>query len=248
MRVVSYTVCWNEERMLPFYLRHYSRICDKMVFFDNQSTDRSREIILSYPNTEVRSFNSKSVIDERLYLSVKNEAYKEERGKADFVIVCDTDEFLWCGDLRAILEKMKRRKETILTTQGVEMVSETFPEDDGRQIWEIVKRGNTNNDFSKRICFAPEVDINYFFGAHRCYPAGRTRMSGACVWLLHYKWLGSEYVRTRYQMYKNRASEWNRQHGIAWKNLDDPNWVASSLKRMLESSDFRGVVQTGRIV
>ena len=216
MRIVAYTICWNEERMLPFYLRHYGKFCDKMVVYDNQSTDSSRDVVRAFPNTELREFDSGGVIDERLYLGIKNEAYKEERGKADFVIVGDVDEFLYSVDILLILHKMKRKKETVLTTQGVEMVADVFPVDDGRQIWQIVIQGVQDNNFSKRICFSPDVDINYYFGAHRCYPAGKVRMSNVCVYVLHYKWMGQKYVQERYVAYRSRASEWNKQSNKVW--------------------------------
>mgnify|MGYP000701398893 CR=1 FL=1 len=37
MKIWAYAVIWNEEKMLDFYLRHYSKFCDKIVFFDNES-------------------------------------------------------------------------------------------------------------------------------------------------------------------------------------------------------------------
>ena len=238
MRVVAYTICWNEERMLPFYLRHYSRFCDKIVVYDNRSTDSSRDIVKNFPNTEVRDFDSGEVIDEMLYLGIKNEAYKEEREKADFVIVGDVDEFLYAPEILSVLAGIKRKKETILTTQGVEMVSDSFPEDDGRHIWQSADKGVLCWAFSKRICFSPEIDINYLAGAHKCCPSGRVRMSNVFAYMLHFKWLGKEHVYDRYYAYRKRASDWNREHGVNWKELKENNWVERMFQERMNRKNF----------
>ena len=89
MSVVHYYIlCWNEERILPQVLDHYSKFCQKMVVMDNESDDRSVEIIQSYPNAEVRTYQSNSQIRNDIYLEIKNNIWKESRGKADWVIVC----------------------------------------------------------------------------------------------------------------------------------------------------------------
>jgi glycosyltransferase involved in cell wall biosynthesis len=224
--------------MLPFYLRHYGKFCDKIVVYDNQSTDRSRDIIRAFPNTDIRDFDSGGVIDEMLYLGIKNEAYKEEKGKADFVIVSDVDEFLYAPNVLSVLSGMKRRKETILTTQGVEMVSNSFPQDDGRQIWQTVEEGVLSWAFSKRVCFSPEIGINYLAGAHKCCPSGRIRMSNVFVYMLHFKWLGKEHVYDRYYAYRKRASDWNKEHGVSWKELKENNWVDRMFQERMDRRNF----------
>lgn len=53
MKITVYTVCFNEELMLPHFLNHYSRIADRIVLYDNQSTDQSMSLARAYPNTEI---------------------------------------------------------------------------------------------------------------------------------------------------------------------------------------------------
>ena len=43
MKVKVYSICYNEEYMLPFFLQHYS-FAD-IVVYDNESTDNSLEIM-----------------------------------------------------------------------------------------------------------------------------------------------------------------------------------------------------------
>jgi glycosyltransferase involved in cell wall biosynthesis len=85
-----------------------------MVVMDNESDDRSVEIIQSYPNAEVRTYQSNSQIRNDIYLEIKNNIWKESRGKADWVIVCDTDEVLFHPDIANKLDELKEKGYSIV--------------------------------------------------------------------------------------------------------------------------------------
>ena len=87
--VYVYTVCHNEALLLPYFLRHYGSFAEKVIVYDNQSTDGSADIAGSWPKTEVRTLDSGNELRDDLLLEVKNNCWKESRGKADLVIVCD---------------------------------------------------------------------------------------------------------------------------------------------------------------
>ena len=55
MKIHLYSVCYNEEIILPYYLNHYSKFVDKITVYDNFSTDSSVEI-LKQNNVEVIPF------------------------------------------------------------------------------------------------------------------------------------------------------------------------------------------------
>ena len=211
MKIVAYTLCWNEEKMLPFYLRHYERFCDKIIIYDNLSSDASLDIAKKHPKVEVRQYGA-SEIDERAYLTIKNESYMEQRGKADWVIVGDCDEFFYASDVVGLLGRAMRQKAAIICTEGYEMVADGFPIDDGKsQIWKLVGTGVESGAFSKRVCFSPDVDMNFSAGCHHCYPKGKNvRVSGCHASLLHYKWLGVDYVGAKYGAYQERLSRYNK--------------------------------------
>ena len=44
-----YALCWNEEKMLPHFFRHYDALVDRYFIFDNASSDRSREMLEAHP-------------------------------------------------------------------------------------------------------------------------------------------------------------------------------------------------------
>ena len=67
----AYFICYNEEYILPHLLKYYLGFCEKIVIIDNMSTDNSRAIINSFPNTEIISYNSKGKFDDNKHKNIK---------------------------------------------------------------------------------------------------------------------------------------------------------------------------------
>ena len=65
MKIHLYTMCWNERRMLPFFLRHYEQFCERMIVYDNGSDDGSQAIIKAHRLCELREINTHGELDER---------------------------------------------------------------------------------------------------------------------------------------------------------------------------------------
>ncbi len=190
--------------MLPFYLRHYSQFAAKMVFYDQNSTDGSREIIRSFPNTEIR--DRKGVgMDIEYMTELSNQCYKEERGKSDWVIMGDMDEILWHPNLPALLETAKANGEKVIHSHGYEMVSEAWPA--GGQIYDSITEGVRLDFYDKDLIFNPSIDIGYHPGRHWNTFTGYNRFPAAPLKLLHYKFIGREYVKTRYATLAAQLSE-----------------------------------------
>jgi len=211
-----YALCWNEEKILPYFLRHYGGIANKIVIYDNESSDRSVEIIRSYPNTEVIPYSTDEKIDDFRWLGIKNNAWKKSRGKADWVIVVDADEFLFHHDLTGCLKRYRQKGITISVPVGYEMVSDTFPESAG-MIYDEVKLGVQNNVFDKMCIFDPNAiyEINYNVGCHKAAPRGILNFDiNRELKLLHFNFLGLDYLLERYASRKARLSEYQIKHGF----------------------------------
>jgi hypothetical protein len=96
MIIHAHILAFNEEKILPFTLDYYSSFCKKIFVYDNMSTDNSDNIYKEYPKVIVKKWNSNNEINELNYIEIKNTAYKISRvDKADWVIVCDMDEFIY---------------------------------------------------------------------------------------------------------------------------------------------------------
>ena len=101
--VHAYFLCYNESNILPHLIKYYSTFCEKIHIVDNHSTDNSREIVESFSNTEFSTFDSNGEFNDHSNKEVKNNIWKKSRGKADYVILGDTDEFLYHENMSEFL-------------------------------------------------------------------------------------------------------------------------------------------------
>ena len=93
--VHAYFLCFNEEEIIPHLIKHYSTFCEKITIVDNNSTDNSVSIAKSFENVDVVTFNSDNQFNDGIQATVKNQVWKSSVGIADYVIVGDSDEFLY---------------------------------------------------------------------------------------------------------------------------------------------------------
>lgn len=235
-----YAVCWNEEKILPFVLDYYDQIVDRFIIYDNFSTDNTINILNKNKKVELIQFESGNSFDDLVHIKIKNNYWKKSRGKADYVIVCDVDEFLFHPCLGEYLLKSKQEKITFFTPVGYNMYSKEFPVYDAkRPITEFVKNGVKDMNFNKSIIFDPcaIVEINYTAGAHYCYPWGLVKSNDNDeLLLLHYKHLGVEYVLNRFRMYKNRLSDENVERSYGLQYLQDEQKITLEIESKIKAS------------
>ena len=250
MKIWAYVTIWNEEKMLDFYLKHYSQFCDKIVFFDNESTDSSHEIINSYPNTEIRTHSTGGTFNDYTHLELKHSAIQEAKGNCDYVIISDCDEFIYHPNIKGFLEE-HLNKTAIFYPAGFQMASNVFP-DTNQQIYDSIRTGEPSPWYSKPILLNPNMvsGFNWVEGCHELdntdlqyigeiyhvvpesvRPNGEYKDHSWGNWkimfdllhifekeplkLLHYKFLGSDFVTERYNQYIDRVSEANKDGGLA---------------------------------
>jgi Glycosyl transferase family 2 len=213
MIIHAHILAWNEEKILPYTLDYYSQFCDKIFMHDNMSSDNSDAIYNQYPKVQVLKWDSNNEINELNYVKIKSNAYKEYSRHADWVIVCDCDEFLYHEDLIHKLMEYKKIGVTVPRIDGHDMVSESFPEYDGKLLIEKVKIGSdTYGPMCKNIIFDPKLDVQFGIGAHSFQAPSGKFSNEAELKLLHYKFLGKDYVKKIYVSRAKRLSEFNKQH------------------------------------
>jgi hypothetical protein len=213
--------------MLPFFIRYYQQFADKIFFYDNESTDNSKKIITSSAKCYYNSYSSNNEIRDDLYLQIKNNAWKQSRSEADFVIVVDMDEFIYSrGNLIKDLAKLKNFGFSIVRPIGYNMLTENFDWNSSAQITEMVNTGMPWKPQSKPCIFNPNLirEINYTFGAHGCKSKGWSMQYKSDGWMnkfmkvelfmLHYKHMGLEYVVNRYKMLQQRLSAFNKENNL----------------------------------
>ncbi len=242
MKIHVYTLCWNEEVILPYFLRHYETIAEKIIVYDNESTDNSLNILKSHSKVEIRTYCSNDQIRDDLYLDIKNNCWKESRGQADWVIIVDTDEFIYHVDLIVFLKEKQLEGVTLFKPKGYMMVSEKLPSTQG-MIYEELKMGISQEASSKPVIFNPNKieEINFSTGAHSCNPTGEVKLyeSIGDLKLLHYKVLSLEYLLTRARKCKERLSDINKQNNWGKHYLvDDKIKIEKFFARLKEATQI----------
>jgi hypothetical protein len=196
MTIHLYTICWNERDMLGFFFRHYDPWVDRYIIYDDGSDDGSLDLMRRHPKVEVRRFAR--VNPDSFVLShreMHNEAWKESRGLADWVIVTAIDEHLELaggGDQRAYLQECRSAGVTLVPAIGYQMIRRQFPD----PAWRLASKVTTGAPYdvmSKLSIFDPNAIVSPGFGVgrHRAQPEGKVRYPAHDrMMLLHYKYLG----------------------------------------------------------
>lgn len=216
-RIHLYTMGWNEERLLPYFFRHYDRWVDRYVIYDDSSTDATLDMLHSHPRVEVRPF-VRCVADSFVLSAqaIHNSCWKESRGAADWVIVTAIDEHLYHPDFDDYLRACERDGVTAIPALGFDMVSDTFPQGE-QHLCEQVLLGEPTAGMSKLSLFKPDslIETRYAEGRHSAQPEGNVRYPESDSLLnLHFKTLGLDYYITRCRLLatglgpRDRANRW----------------------------------------
>lgn len=171
MKIWAYVIAWNEELMLPYYLRHYSQFCDKIIIYDNMSTDSTREIAESYGDlVEVVPFETHGEFNDYIHIELKKQSIHDAKGHADFIILSDCDEFVYHQDLRSFLSE--HSDHSVFYPAGFQMVSDGFPKDLPDQLYEYVQWGEPSPWYVKPMIVNLNIvyDLDWVEGAHELDP------------------------------------------------------------------------------
>ena len=195
MRIETFILTWNREDTIHLTLKHYLAM-GTVKLYDNFSDDRTREIAESM-GADVRLFGRAGVLDDGVYLDIKNHEWK--KSKADWVIVVDDDEIF--GHIAHLYDK---RDYTIIKPQGFSVFSNEMPKED----WLELQTGVEDNNYSKLCCFRPDriTDINYVYGCHEARPKGDVNIcTDSHMVLMHYRAVGGvERLIKRHREYEPR--------------------------------------------
>jgi len=195
MKIVIITLTYNEEIILPFFLRHYERFADRIIIYDSGSTDRTLEIARGHPLVELRDRPpTHGEIDDRENVRIKNTAWKD--CGADWVMVVDADEFLFyppnrgLANMRAFLTDCDRRKINVVPSECWQMGGDATPTDGllTEQITTGVRDEHTIKYYDKVLIFKPETKLVYTPGCHSC--SGENLRFSLCLRFL--LWAGCE--------------------------------------------------------
>jgi hypothetical protein len=192
--------------MLPYFFRHYRPFVERFVIFDDGSSDNSLGFLGVQPDVEVGHFAREGDSYVLSALQFYREAWKASRGVADWVVVCNVDEHLYHYDMLGYLRQCQKRGVTAVRTEGYEMVSDSFP-DESLRLCDVIVNGMRWDRLDKVALFDPAAieEIGYSPGRHVARPIGQVAYSTTpAVKLLHYKYLGLDYLVRRQTELRSR--------------------------------------------
>lgn len=228
MTVHAISIMHNEEKLLPYFLRHYSTFADKIFIFNDHSTDKTVEIAAVNPKVQILDFEYNDGLNELHFNECFINAYKRlSRGVADWVMIVDGDEFIHNDDIIGVLEAQRQMGRRALKTTGYRMISQTFPTTTG-QIYEECRHGLRARDYDKVVIFDPTLDITFEQGRHSTNLPEGIKYYRAKLGLLHYQYLSREYYVERYTESFNRRSTYTEKYKyykMKWGlvNFDEKN-------------------------
>lgn len=205
MKIWTFSVIYNEAPMLKWFLRHYETFVDRMVFWDEHSTDGSRELIHAHPKAQLRDWPHRGLDDEQFRLTANYWPSKDGvKHGVDFVAFVDADELLYHPDP---ITALQTESADAVRSKGYALISATgWPQDDGRQIYQQVRTGVTQDNYSKTLWRRPGFAIDYSHGRHdiHCFDG---RISEDTKWkLFHLHHVGGpQETKFRNQRNLNRA-------------------------------------------
>ena len=228
--------------MLPFFFRHYDGIVDHYFIHDNGSTDRTPKILESHPRVTVLPLVLEGNSRWKAMAEKDNEFWYCSRKQADWVVVCDIDEFFWHVDIRLYLDICRRQGITFLHSIGYQMVSDEFPGED-ENLCQTIRYGVRDKLYDKPSFFNPDIisHSGFSIGRHEANPTGNVvRPAKNEIILLHYKHLGVDYVAARHADLQTRRREediknqWAFHHETE-QTMKRHNKFRSAAKKILPS-------------
>lgn len=236
--VTIFTVAYNEEVMLEKFILHYRQMFPgcHIVVYDNQSTDKTKDIALSH-RCEVREYDSNNEIRDDLYLEIKNNCWKN--ANTDWVLICDVDELVYINTDQ--LKYEEKLGSTIISFEGWNLITMS---DDPNIIDLDMNVGSRAKQYDKLYCFNKLhiKEINYSAGCHNAYPVGNVKLSDNKYLMCHFKALGLNYMINRHTEFGKRLSQKNKDMKWGVHYLDQEEQIRANWKFYQEHPDNKKIL------
>lgn len=236
MHIHLYCFVHNEEKILPFFFRHYEKFVTKFFIYDNGSTDSTLKILKSRKDVVIRKFDTKKKQNNLILTKLKNTVWKRDN-LADWIIVCDADEFLhYDGNFKARLKQWIKDGYSVCKPYGYEMLSDKFPVDG--ELTKLVRKGVAAPLMSKCVLFNNAITrMNYLHGAHNCFPEGFVKLlRSKSLKLLHYKQLSLDYYMERINRSRKRVPKKLLKMGLSTHYFKDDKLIKKNFRLALKAS------------
>jgi hypothetical protein len=218
LKIDVYCMARNEILLMPYFLKHYETFASNIYVWDDHSTDGTRELLKRHHLVHLIEMPFLGLDDNYSRMNFYPQYIERSRGKADWVIQVDADEFLYHKNILDYLNTKKAAKIELLYTEGWLMTSEQLPSSRG-QLYDEVKTGIRDHYTDKPIVFDPRLEIVFDRGRHGLDICRRSSFDlhfsqsvniekQSELKLLHFRYFGVDYFinRIKYDMERMWAS------------------------------------------
>ena len=97
IKIAGVTCAFNESQMVKYVMPYWERIKpDKLIVYDNMSTDNMCELLSQYSYVEIRKFDTEGKFSDETHIKLKSETAKELADAGyDWIYIGDFDEILY---------------------------------------------------------------------------------------------------------------------------------------------------------
>jgi len=236
MRIALITLCYNEMEILPWAVDYWKEFADKVVVYDNESTDGSIEFLRQFPWVDLKTYHTEGMND-LVVTAIKNNAWKQY-ADYDWIVVCDMDEMLYAKDgVRNVLESYNASSAGIIYPQWYALVSDNVPLYNGELLHRIRPLWCPLPNEAKPLIINPRLveDTNFSAGQHYCSPIykgeGKEVRDGSIVCLHTEKRLSPEYYIAKMKECQARRSDINLKMGYGYHYNRPVEMMVEELER-----------------
>jgi hypothetical protein len=219
---------YNEEYLLPFWLKHHRKIFQHGVMIDYHSTDNSREIIKKLcPTWEIitsrnEKFQADSVDKEVMSIEEKLSGYKIALNVTEFLIATkpfERSDINKCFSINSytILPESTQ----IDPADEIQFINQINKVTTGRGIRVLHSFTHGSYDIGRHASFHSTEDISGLF----------------IVWCGYYPW--NEFTIKRKLQIKDNIPESDKIQGFGFHHLWDKNKMESEIKSLQERPQIR---------
>ena len=224
IKLYGMTLVYNESIMIPYIMPYYERLgFDKLVIYDNESTDNTVDLLKKYPFVEIRTFKTEGK-NNRIQSELKSNFYKEFKDcKNTWLYISDFDEVIYYnGNFKEYLQKKNDEGYTCMNQVMFELMNDIFPDlSDGKLVHEKCEIGVKWNDSTggaKMVLFKVDdiKNIEYCPGAHSVAIQTKLQyksLNNTGLKSFHIKYIDYNYCLEKNKKAQIRRSEEDRRRG-----------------------------------
>jgi glycosyltransferase involved in cell wall biosynthesis len=235
LKIAVYVLAYNEEVMLPHFIDHYQQFCDKVVVYDNMSTDNTKQLALDSGCEVVQWEADGGGLNDSHHVDIKAACFVDDATEYDWVITVDADEFYTHkAGINGLLSTLARYTEDGITVPRVSGYNMFSYDHDLTTPLSTIGLGVPSRSYSKQCLFKPTVRIAWTPGCHAMQANGADIVQSAdsSVILKHYKYINYEWVLARCQSLAERLSAHNLARGYGSHYLWEPARWLEYFKRL----------------